>query len=139
MQDFMKLKVWKKAHDLAVTVYRVTRSVKPRDFPGLVSQLRRAATSIPANIAEGCGHLSRKEFARFLQIAMASAFELEYHFILAAELGLLPVATCEDLLDRIREIKRMLAALTRRVNEPGAGSRPPQLPELSESDPVALD
>jgi four helix bundle protein len=139
MQDFTKLNVWKKAHDLAVTVYRVTWSVKPRDFPGLVSQLRRAATSIPANIAEGCGHRSRKEFGRFLQIAMASAFELEYHFILAGELGLLPVATCEDLLGRIREIKRMLAALTQRVNEPGAGSRERQAPSPPEPDLVALE
>ena len=136
MQDFTKLKVWTKAHSLAVSVYRVTRSVSRREFPGLVSQLRRAATSIPTNIAEGCGHLSRREFSRFLQIAMASAFELGYHLILAAELGVLPRATSIELLSRVKEIKRMLTVLIQRVNEPRDSARvtPPAMDQRRAQD-----
>jgi four helix bundle protein len=120
MQDFTKLQVWNKAHALSVSVYRATQRVKRSDFPGLVPQLRRSAASIPANIAEGCGHVGAKEFARFLQMAMASAFELEYHLILAAELGVLQRSVCVDLYARVKELKRMLGALIKRVR---AGER----------------
>lgn len=106
MQDFTKLQVWSKAHALSVTVYRATQRVKRNDFPGLVPQLRRSAASIPANIAEGCGHIGSKEFARFLQMAMASAFELEYHLILTAELGVLHRSICVGLHARVKEVKR---------------------------------
>ena len=66
MQDFRELKVWEKAHQLTLAIYRSTRRVPRGHFPGLVSQLRRAEASIPANIAEGCGHAGPKELARFL-------------------------------------------------------------------------
>ena len=115
MQDFTKLQVWEKAHALSVSVYRATQRVKRSDFPGLVPQLRRSAASVPANIAEGCGHVGAKEFARFLQQAMASAFELEYHLILGEELGVLQRAACADLRLRVKEVKRMLGALIKCV------------------------
>ena len=87
MKDFRKQKVWQKAHDLALEVYRVTEAFPKREVFGLTSQIRRAGVSIPANIAEGCGQDTDADFARFLQIAMGSASELEYHLLLAHDLG----------------------------------------------------
>ena len=85
MKDFRKQKVWGKAHDLALKVYRVTEAFPKTELFGLTSQIRRAGVSIPANIAEGCGRDTDADFARFLQIAMGSASELEYHLLLAHE------------------------------------------------------
>ena len=87
MKDFRKQKVWQKAHDLALEVYRVTEAFPKREVFGLTSQIRRAGVSIPANIAEGCGQDTDADFARFLQIAMGSASELEYHLLLVHDLG----------------------------------------------------
>ena len=115
MQDFRGLKVWEKSHTLALRVYRATQRVRRSEYPGLVPQLRRSAASIPANIAEGCGHSSRREFARFLQMAIASAFELEYHLILAADLAVIQRSTYVALHAEVKEVKRMLVGLIRRV------------------------
>ena len=76
MQDFRKLSVWSKSHELVLLIYAATGNVSEKKFPGLISQIRRAAASIPANIAEGCGHTHSRELARFLGIGLASAFEL---------------------------------------------------------------
>ena len=119
MQDFNKLIVWQKAHALTLATYRATSRIRRGAYPGLVPQPRRAVSSIPANIAEGCGHLHAREFARFLQHAMASASELEYHLLLAADLGVLQRTTYVDLADRTKEVKRMLTVLIRRVLEGG--------------------
>src|SRR5690348_6525884 len=97
--------------------------MKRGEYPGLVSQLRRAAASIPTNIAEGCGHSTRREFARFLQMAMASASELEYHLLLAVDLGLLQRRDYEALDAAVTEVKRMLTALIRRVRSADTASR----------------
>ena len=123
MQDFKELRVWQKSHELTLGVYRVTQRMPKREYPGLVPQLRRAAASIPANIAEGCGHEGPRELARFLQMAMASASELEYHLILAADLGVLQRSTFEDLVTRTKEVKRMLTSLIQRVREKGDAER----------------
>jgi four helix bundle protein len=87
VKDFRKQKVWQKAHDLALEVYRVTEAFPKTELFGLTSQIRRAGVSIPANIAEGCGRDTDADFSRFLQIAMGSASELEYHLLLAHDLG----------------------------------------------------
>src|SRR5687768_18035154 len=107
MRAFQDLLVWRKAHELTLAVYRATQHVKRGDFPGLVPQLRRAAASIPTNIAEGCGHFGQREFARFLQMAMASASELEYLLLLATELGMLPPNSYALLESQVKEVKRM--------------------------------
>jgi four helix bundle protein len=86
MKDFRKLKVWEKAHLLTLQAYRITEAF-PKHELGLASQIRRCSSSIPANIAEGCGRLGNSELHRFLQIACGSASELEYHFLLARDLG----------------------------------------------------
>ena len=115
MQDFRNLKVWEKAHALALEVYQ-----KTKDFPGeeryaLTRQIRRCAVSIPTNIAEGCGRGSDAELARFLQIARGSASELEYTLLLARELGMLKGPAHEAMAPRIEEVQRMLAALIRKL------------------------
>jgi four helix bundle protein len=83
---------------------------------GLVSQIRRSAASVPANIAEGCGRRGNGEFHRFLQIAMGSASELEYHLLLSKDLKLLDVENHKKLQTQVEEVKRMLASLTRKVD-----------------------
>jgi four helix bundle protein len=123
MRAFRTLTVWEKAHVLTLAVFRSTKSIRRGEYPGLVSQLRRAAASIPTNIAEGCGHSTRREFARFLQMAMASASELEYHLLLVVDLGLLPRRDYDKLDAAVTEVKRMLAALIRRVRLADAASR----------------
>jgi four helix bundle protein len=89
VQDYRHLKVWEKAHQLTLAVYKATVPFPKDELYGLTSQIRRACTSIPANIAEGCGRDGDAEFARFLRIAMGSASELDYHLLLARDLGFL--------------------------------------------------
>jgi four helix bundle protein len=113
MGDFHDLQAWQKAHSLTLLVYRSTATFPREEMYGLTSQMRRAATSIPANLAEGCGRNSDPEFARFCSIAMGSANELEYHLLLAKDLNLIPAKDHRTLADRVAELKRMLASLRR--------------------------
>jgi four helix bundle protein len=96
MQDFRQLKVWEKAHHLALEVYKATSTFPKEEIYGLTSQLRRASGSIPTNIAEGCGRNTDADFARFLQIAMGSASETEYQLILAYDLEFLSKSWFEE-------------------------------------------
>ena len=115
MRDFRQIKVWAKSHSLALEIYRITATFPREEIYGLTSQLRRAATSIPSNIAEGFGRGGNAELARFLQIGMGSASEVEYHVLLARDLNLLSQKIYEDLDGRIVEVKRMLASLLLKV------------------------
>jgi four helix bundle protein len=115
LKDFRKQKEWQKAHNLTLEVYRVTEGFPKNELFGLTSQIRRAAVSIPANIAEGCGRDSDADFARFLQIAMGSASELEYHLLLACDLGFLETAAYEQLHVRTMEVKQMLTAFIKKL------------------------
>jgi four helix bundle protein len=115
MRDFRELKVWHKAHELTLAVYEATRSFPSNELYGLTGQTRRAASSIPANIAEGCGRTGDGDFLRFLHIAAGSASELEYHLLLARDLHLLQPKTHDDLTAGVREVKQMLASLVRKV------------------------
>ena len=116
MQDFTKLVVWQKAHDLALEVYRSTKGFPPNERYELTRQIRRSATSVPTNIAEGCGRDSRGDFARFLTIAGGSASELEYQLLLSRDLSLLPLGVYNELTNRTREVKRMLSGLSKKLN-----------------------
>src|SRR5438309_7139793 len=98
MQDFRKLQVWTKAHQLTLAAYFETRSFPREELFGLTSQIRRCSASIGANIAEGCGRGSDPDFCRFLQMAMGSTNELEYHFLLAKDLNFLN-EDCHKKLD----------------------------------------
>ncbi len=112
MKDFKDLKVWAKSHEVALAVYKSTARFPKEELYGLTSQIRRAAASIPANIAEGCGRRSDGELSRFLQISRGSASELEYHLLLACDLGLLPASDFKALEARVVEIQRMLTSFT---------------------------
>ena len=111
MKDFRDLKVWEKAHLLTMAVYSTTRGFSKDELFGLTSQMRRASASIGANIAEGCGRAGDGKLRRFLQIAMGSASELEFHLILAKGLKLASASDYRQLNDQVTEVKRMLASL----------------------------
>ena len=110
MRDFRELKVWEKSHHLALGVYKATAKFPKDELYGLTSQIRRACVSVPANIAEGCGRNGHPEFARFLQIAMGSASELEYHLLISHDLGLLTDTEHKQLTQETTEVKRMLTS-----------------------------
>ena len=111
MKDFRELKVWEKGHQLALAVYKATEKFPRDELYGLTGQIRRSCVSIPANIAEGCGRNGDAELARFLQISMGSASELEYHLLLSRDLGLVDNTIYEQLTQATTEIKRMLTSL----------------------------
>ncbi|MGH7703763.1 MAG: four helix bundle protein [Gemmatimonadales bacterium] len=113
MGSYKKLEVWQRAHRLAIAAYNATRGFPKSEQYGLTSQIRRAAASIPANVAEGCGRLGDREMVRFLQYALGSANELEYHLLLARELGFLSLEASTSLTPEAERIQRMLAALIR--------------------------
>ena len=115
MRDVRELKVWQKAHALTLEVYPVTAEFPRSELYGLTRQLRRAVSSIPSNIAEGCGRGSDADFARFLQMALGSASELEYQLLLCHDLGLLPERAHQGIEDRTTEIKRMLASFLQKL------------------------
>ena len=115
MRDFRKLGVWSKSHQLTLTVYELTAGFPREELYGLTSQIRRAAASIPANIAEGCGREGDAEFGRFLRIAMGSANELEYHSLLSQDLGYLSPTNHEVVAASTGEVKRMLTGLLTRL------------------------
>jgi len=118
VEDFKNLKVWKKAHELTLVLYQSTRTFPKDEIYGLISQIRRAAASIGANIAEGCGRRSDPEMKRFVQIARGSANEVEYHLLLARDLQFLTPGEFRCLEAKILEIQRMLAALAQRLQRP---------------------
>lgn len=89
MRDFKDLEVWQDAHQVALTVYHLTRSFSEEEKFGLIGQMRRSATSVAYNIVEGCGRDGDRELKRFCDIAMGSASELEYQFLLAKDLNYL--------------------------------------------------
>lgn len=109
MKDFRDLVVWEKGHQLTLKIYTLTVHFPKEELYGLTSQIRRAASSIPINIAEACGRGSNADFARFLQMSMGSASETEYLILLCQELGYISDPT--ELTKEIKEIKKMLASL----------------------------
>ena len=115
MQNFHDLKVWQKAHTLTLAIYQITAGFPRDELYGLTSQLRRCCTSIPANIAEGCGRNGSADFARFCSIAMGSASELEYHLLLARDLKMIKPKDHAELSQRATELKRMLTALRQKL------------------------
>lgn len=110
MRDFKQLVVWQKSHQLALAVYKAAETFPRHELYGLTNQLRRAASSIPANIAEGSGRFTEAEFARFLQIAMGSASEVAYFLILTRDLNYLGDQDFAQLAQNTDEIQHMLRA-----------------------------
>jgi len=127
MRDFRELQVWKKSHELTLLMYKTTARFPMNERFGLTSQIRRCAASIPANIAEGCGRRGNGELHRFLQIASGSGSELEYHILLARDLGYLPAALNHELAKKTVEVRRMLTALIQRVDAAHFSTNPSRL------------
>lgn len=117
MKDFRNLKVWELSHKVAVMIYNVTSSFPKEETYGLTSQIRRASTSIPTNISEGCGRDSDADFKRFLQIAFGTSCELEYLLFLSCELKLVSDKDFTLLNSQIVEIKKMSIGLIKKLKE----------------------
>ncbi len=115
MQDFTKLKAWKTAHRFVLQIYRESRAFPSDERFGITSQIRRSAASIPANIAEGAGRATGPDFARFVDFALGSANETEYHLILAHDLGYIPEDTYRSLMAQLREIRKMTTSLHQKL------------------------
>jgi four helix bundle protein len=115
MHPFEQLRTWAKAHELSILIYRTTKRFPPEERYGLISQLRRPTCSIEANIAEGAGRRSPREFRHFLDIASGSASEAHCHLLLARDLELLPHGEAEALIQHVVMVRRMLGALMRRM------------------------
>lgn len=115
MRDFKKLEIWRRSHDLTIKIYALTKSFPRAEKFGLTSQLRRAASSVPINIAEGAGRLSQKDFARFLTISFGSISEVEYILLLVSELEYISFKDYEELDKEINEIKKMIYSYHNRL------------------------
>lgn len=113
MKDFRQLKVWERAHQLALAMYKTSLRFPKEELYGLTAQIRRASMSIPTNIAEGCGRNTDAEFAHFIQIAMGSACETEYQLLLCRDQGFVVQQDYEQLQVTVEEVKRMMSGLLR--------------------------
>lgn len=127
MQDFRRVKVWEKSHRFVLQIHALTKAFPQEERYGLTSQIRRSSTSIPTNIAEGCGHRSIAEMVRFCQIAMASASELEYQILLAKDLEYITLENYQVLHRDMEEIKKMLSRfiVSLRVSRDASQYHPP--------------
>ena len=115
MRDFTRLKVWERSHRLTLAVYKATVAFPREEQYGLKSQIRRSCVSVPANIAEGRGRGTNADLARFLQIALGSASELQYHLRLAHDLSILKPRDHERLSGEVKEVKRMLTSFIKNL------------------------
>jgi len=122
--SYRELRVWQKAIELVTAIYRHTKQFPKDELYGLTSQMRRAAVSVPSNIAEGQGRLSKREFRHFLSQAFCSLLELETQIVIAWNLQYLPRAATDELLDQSGTVKGMLSGLMQAVgNSQGDGAR----------------
>ena len=108
MRDFRKLIIWQRSHQLTLAVYRISKSFPKEEIFGLTSQMRRAVSSIPTNIAEGCGRASNKDFAHFLQIAIGSATEVEYQLLLARDINYINDDDYQTLANETVVVRKMI-------------------------------
>ena len=116
MRDFRNFAVWHKAHALTLRVYGVSQEFPAEERYGLTSQIRRAAASVPTNIAESCGRGSWPDMRRFLLISFGSASETEYLILLTGDLGYISQKQGAELLQSVQEIKRMLGGLINKID-----------------------
>lgn len=111
MRDFRKYEVWKSSIDLVKEIYKMTEILPTEEKYGLCSQIRRSSVSIPSNIAEGFSRSSEKEFARFIEIALGSSFEVETQLILATEIGYLKDDKLNVIMKKLHLIEKQLNSL----------------------------
>jgi len=115
MQNYKDLLVWKKAHQLTLEIYKTVSTYPKEEIYSLVSQLKRASSSIATNIAEGTGRFSQKDLTHFLQIALGSSHEVEYLLLLSKDLGFINNEIYIQLEKNVNEIKAMLISLIKKV------------------------
>jgi four helix bundle protein len=115
LKNFKELNVWEKAHKLTLKIYQATSTFPREELYGLTSQIRRSGASVPTNIAEGCGRNSDAELARFLEISMGSASEVEYLLLLTRDLNLINSSDYTELTNEVIEVKRMLASFIKKL------------------------
>ncbi|MCP4976630.1 MAG: four helix bundle protein [Maribacter sp.] len=115
MKDYRKYDVWKLGHEITLQIYALTEEFPKEVQFGIISQMRRAAYSIPSNISEGCGRESDAEFKRFLTISRGSASELEYFTVLARDLGFLNQTSYTKVNDNVNKVKRSLNNLIQKI------------------------
>ncbi|GAA5041118.1 four helix bundle protein [Marivirga lumbricoides] len=116
MHNFKKLKIWEKSMELSLLIYRITNDLPSEEKFGLTSQVRRCAVSIPSNIAEGSSRDSKKEFARFLSIAIGSSFELETQLLLSRKLNFITESDFNIVELSLTEIQKMLNSFIKSLN-----------------------
>lgn len=115
MKDFRSLKVWEKAHDLTLKIYKSTANFPKQEMYGIINQLQRASVSVPTNIAEGCGKDSDAELKRYFSIAMGSSSEVEYLLLLSRDLGYLSIENYQELQTQLIETRKMLNAFIQKL------------------------
>lgn len=109
MHQFKNLEIWKRSRYFCSKIYAVTSNFPDNEKFGITNQLRRASVSIPSNIAEGSSRASNKEFSRFLEIAIGSAYEIETQLLISSDLNFLEFETLETLLNELEEIIKMIS------------------------------
>jgi len=124
MAEFSKLHVWRKAHALALNVRRVATGIRGSGNAALRNQMIRASMSIPANIVEGRGQVSDRDFCRFLRYAVQSSSELEYHIVIGRDIRVITLNDAKSLLDQVMEVRRMLYGLIKSLSKTAAPSIP---------------
>ena len=117
MQDYRKIKVWQRSYYLVLKVYKLTETFPKHELYALTSQIRRAAVSIPSNIAEGSAKDSDADFARFLEIALGSAFEMECQLMIANDLDYVAGDDRQSLLREVEELKKMLSGFIKAIRK----------------------
>jgi four helix bundle protein len=117
MKTHKDLEVWKKSINIVTTVYKITASFPKDELYGLTSQIRRAAVSIPSNIAEGAGRNHVNEFRQFLYISLGSASELETQLIISEMLGYICNEKSQELITELNSVSRMIQGLIKSINK----------------------
>ena len=117
MRNYQDLQVWAKAHSLMLDLYKLSRAFPREEIYGVTSQLRRAAMSVGANLAEGCGRRTSAELARFVRLAMGSASELDYHLLICRDLEFLKVEDFQRSTKRLTEVRKMLFSFLTSIEE----------------------
>lgn len=117
MQNFKNLKVWQKAHLFVLDLYKHCNSYPKEELFGLTSQIKRSSVSIPANIAEGCGKSTDRDFSRYLNIALGSLNETEYYLLLSKDLEYIQLNEFIFLDKKLKEVKGMLISLIKVIRK----------------------
>ena len=115
MRTFQELIIWQKSHQLTLNIYSMSASFPKVEIYGLVSQMRRSSSSIPTNIAEGCGRNSNPEMRRFLIISTGSCSELEYQLILSKDLNYIQATVFKELSESVVEIRKMIYSFIKNI------------------------